>query len=296
LKNIAIVTGASSGIGRSFLKLIIKERGIFGGVPFDEIWAIARNADKLNSVINSLEDERVLPVICDLSDPGNLAELEEQLASEKPQVGLLVNCAGMGIKGAVEDQPAKAIEDTLDINCTSLSKLTRICLPYMIEKDMFYSKANGPRIINIASSAGFLPQPGFAAYAASKSYVINLSRALAFELADYGICVTTVCPGPVNTEFQSKATGGASAEFTGFRQYVVADADKLAEASLRASIQGRRMLVYGFSQKALHLASKIVPTDLILYIESRLMPVEHTQAEPAPVVTTVSEKIKEEET
>ena len=109
MKNIAIVTGASSGIGRSFLKLIIKERGIFGGVPFDEIWAIARNADKLNAVIDSLEDERVLPVICDLSDPGNLAELEEQLASEKPQVGLLVNCAGMGIKGAVEDQPAKAI-------------------------------------------------------------------------------------------------------------------------------------------------------------------------------------------
>ena len=81
MKNIAIVTGASSGIGRSFLKLIIKERGIFGGVPFDEIWAIARNADKLNSVIDSLEDERVLPVICDLSDPGNLAESELSLIS-----------------------------------------------------------------------------------------------------------------------------------------------------------------------------------------------------------------------
>ena len=77
---------------------------------------------------------------------------------------------------------------------------------------------------------------------------------------------------------------------------MVADADKLAEASLRASIKGRRMLVYGFSQKALHLASKIVPTDLILYIESRLMPVEHTQVEPAVAVTAAAEETKEEET
>ena len=145
MKNIAIVTGASSGIGKSFLKTIIKERGIFGGVPFDEVWAVARRADKLNEIIDSLGDDRVLPVTCDLSDPDNLAELEEQLAAEKPQVGRLVNCAGIGFKGAVEDQTAKALEDTLDINCTALSKLTRICLPYMIEKDKYLSKANGPR-------------------------------------------------------------------------------------------------------------------------------------------------------
>ena len=293
MKNIAIVTGASSGIGKSFLKYIIRERGIFGGVPFDEVWAVARNADKLNGIIESIGDDRIIPVICDLADPDNLAELEEKLASEKPQVGLLVNCAGMGIKGAVEDQPAKAIEDTVDINCTALSKLTKICLPYMIEKDRFYSKANGPRIINIASSAGFLPQPGFAAYAASKSYVISFSRALAFELMDYGICVTTVCPGPVNTEFQSKATGGAESEFTGFRQYVAADPDKVAEASLKASIKGRRMLVYGFSQKALHVASKIIPNDLILYIESRCMPVEHPSVTETVPVT---KEVKEDET
>ncbi len=296
MKNIAIVTGASSGIGKSFLKTIIKERGIFGGVPFDEVWAVARRADKLNEIIDSLGDDRVLPVTCDLSDPDNLAELEEQLAAEKPQVGLLVNCAGIGFKGAVEDQTAKALEDTLDINCTALSKLTRICLPYMIEKDKYLSKANGPRIINVASSAGFLPQPGFAAYAASKSYVINFSRALAFELMDYGICVTTVCPGPVNTEFQSKATGGAETEFSGFRQYVVADPDKLAEASVKASIKGRRMFVYGFSQKALHLASKIIPTDLILYIEHRTMPVERTSAAGYTEPDKKTEVTKEEET
>ena len=271
MKNIAIVTGASSGIGLSFLKLIIEERGVYGGVPFDEIWAIARRADKLNEIIDSLGDDRVIPVCCDLTDPENLEELADMLDTEKPQVGLLVNCAGIGFRSTVEEQSVKEIEDTLAINCTALSKLTRICLPYMVEKGKFLSKANGPRVINVASSAGFLPQPGFAAYAASKSYVISFSRALAFELLDYGICVTTVCPGPVKTEFQSKATGGAETDFTGFRQYIVADPDKLAAASLKASRSGRRLLVYGFAQKALHLASKIVPKDLILYIEHRCM-------------------------
>ena len=277
-KNIAIITGASSGIGKAFLEEIAKEHGIFGSIPFEEIWAVARHEDKLTAVKTIIGDDRIVPVRADLASEDDMSALADRLASEKPQIGLLINCAGMGMKGAVEDHPSKAIEDTVDVNCTSLAKLTRICLPYMIVKAPAWTKDNSPRIINVASSAGFLPQPGFAAYAASKAFVISFSRALYYELIDHKIIVTTVCPGPVRTDFQRKATGGAQADFTGFRKHVVADPAKLAKASLKASRNGRQILVYGFSQKALHVASKILPTSWILAIERKIMPVERATA------------------
>ena len=278
-KHIAIITGASSGIGKAFLEEIANDRGVNGATPFDEIWAVARSEDKLIEIKTLLGDDRIVPVTADLSSPEDMTRLSERLASEKPQIGLLINCAGMGMKGLVEDHPAKTLEDTIDVNCTSLAKLTRICIPYMIVRDLSRTRDKRPRIINIASSAGFLPQPGFAAYAASKAFVISFSRALYYELKDHRIIVTAICPGPVKTDFQRKATGGAQADFTGIRKHVVADPVKLAKASIRASGKGRQILVYGFSQKALHVASKIIPTSWILAIEKMMMPVEKTASE-----------------
>lgn len=278
-KHIAIITGASSGIGKAFLEEIANDRGVNGATPFDEIWAVARSEDKLIEIKALLGDDRIVPVTADLSSPEDMTRLSERLASEKAQIDLLINCAGMGMKGLVEDHPAKTLEDTIDVNCTSLAKLTRICMPYMIVKDPSCAKEKMPRIINIASSAGFLPQPGFAAYAASKAFVISFSRALYYELKDHRIIVTAICPGPVKTDFQRKATGGAQADFTGIRKYVVADPVKLARASIKASGKGRQILVYGFSQKALHVASKIIPTSWILAIEKKMMPVEKTASE-----------------
>ena len=188
-KHIAIITGASSGIGKAFLEEIANDRGVNGATPFDEIWAVARSEDKLIEIKTLLGDDRIVPVTADLSSPEDMTRLSERLASEKPQIGLLINCAGMGMKGLVEDHPAKTLEDTIDVNCTSLAKLTRICIPYMIVRDLSRTRDKRPRIINIASSAGFLPQPGFAAYAASKAFVISFSRALYYELKDHRIMV-----------------------------------------------------------------------------------------------------------
>lgn len=272
MKNIAIITGASSGIGRSFLRLIAKERGVYNSLPFDEIWAVARRADRLLEATSSIEDGRIIPVTADLTSPDDMDEIALRLQDEDIRIGLLINCAGIGFKGLAEELSIEDIEAELKINCVALGKLTRMCLPYMIDKEPCFSLSEGPRMINIASSAGFLPQPGFAGYAASKAYVISFSRALGIELAPYNIVVTTVCPGPVNTEFQSKATHGASLEFTGFRKLAAVDSDKLAAAAIRASRKGRRMLVYGFSQKALHVAAKVLPTSVILAIESKMLP------------------------
>ena len=269
--NVAIITGASSGIGEAFVKQVVKGHAIYGSLPFQEIWIIARRAEKLELLKSNIGDRRIVCLPLDLTKAEDLQKIKDKLEAESPKVGLVVNCAGVGKRGYVVDKDESVLEETINLNCTCLSKLSRICLPYMIRDHITFSRFNGPRIINIASSAAFLPQPTFAAYSASKAYVVAFSRALDIELRPYKIAVTTVCPGPVATEFQTNATDGKSSEFTGFRKYIVADPDKLAAASIKATRLGRPLFVYGFVQKLLHVVSKIVPTYWIIAIEGYLM-------------------------
>ena len=264
-QRIAIITGSSSGIGKAFAELIARDKGEFFNNPFDEIWAVARREDALKELAASVEGVRIVPVVADLSDDSGISLIEEKLKAEEPSVGLLVNSAGMGIKGPVMDKPSKVLDDTISLNCSALSRMIRITVPYMKK-----SGSGNAKIINIASSAGFLPQPGFAAYAASKSYVISFSRAMSYELKSSGIDVTAVCPGPVKTDFQRRATEGKEADFTDWRKNFVADPVKLARASLKASRKGKRMISYPFSQKLLHFASKAVPISWILCFSGNL--------------------------
>lgn len=263
-QRIAIITGSSSGIGKAFVELLAKDNGEFFKSPFDEIWAVARREDALNELAESVQGTKIVPIVADLSDDSGIQVIEDNLKSEEPKVGLLINSAGMGIKGKVMDKSDRVLDDTISINCSALSRMMRITVPYM--------KSDGvkPGIINIASSAGFLPQPGFAAYAASKSYVISFSRAMSYELKSLGISVTAVCPGPVRTDFQRRATEGREADFNDWRKNFVIDPVKLARVSLKASVKGKRMLVYPFSQKMLHLASKILPVSWILGVSSNM--------------------------
>lgn len=262
-QKIAIITGSSSGIGKAFLELVAGDKGEYFKTPFDEIWAVARRRDALDEIAASVSGIKVVPVVADLSEDSGIKIIEDKLKAEEPLVGLLINSAGMGIKGPVMNKAADALDATIRINCSALSRMIRITVPFM--------KAEGGRskIINIASSAGFLPQPGFACYAASKSYVISFSRAMSCELRSQGVDVMAVCPGPVATDFQRRATEGKETDFNDWRKNFVIDPVKLARKSLSASVKGRRMLVYPFSQKLLHLASKIVPVSWILAFESK---------------------------
>lgn len=246
----AIITGASSGIGKSFVKALLRSPDC----P-DSIWIIARRLDRLEEL--AAFSSKIIPVTADLGSEAGIDVIRTRLNKEKPDVSLLINCAGMGRKGNIADRDASDIRSTIELNCTALSVLTREVIPFMNK---------GARIINIASSAAYLPQPGFTVYAASKSYVVSFSRAAAIELRKLGIYVTVVCPGPVETEFNKLATDGASDKFTGFRKFVAADADKLARASLKASARHRKMFVYGLPNKALHVASKFIPVGLFLDI------------------------------
>lgn len=264
-QRIAIITGSSSGIGKAFTELVACDNGEFFKTPFDEIWAVARREDALKELAASVHGVKIVPVVADLSNDSGIKAIEDKLKAEESSVGLLVNSAGMGIKGRVMDKTCKALDDTISINCSALSQMIRVTVPFMKKGD-----AGNAKIINIASSAGFLPQPNFAAYAASKSYVISFSRAMSYELKPLGIDVTAICPGPVRTDFQRRATEGKEADFTDWRKNFVADPVKLARASLKASKKGKRLISYPFSQKLLHFASKAIPISWILCFSGNL--------------------------
>ena len=244
MDRIAIVTGATSGIGKEFVRLLKDRQGI------DKIWAVGRDPEKLKS----LETDTTIPICSDLSK--GISEITGKLENESPEIVLLINCAGLGTRQDFHSTDEEKISAMTDVNCRALTLLTRASLPYMKE---------GAKIINIASSAGFLPQPGFAVYAASKSYVISFSRALREELKPRKISVTCVCPGPVETDFNRRATG-SSEGFTGFRKNISKKPDEIAEKSLKAADKGRAMLVPGMSQKLFHFATKIIPHNWVLKV------------------------------
>lgn len=186
---IAIVTGASSGLGKAFAEKIANTGEV------DELWLVARRADRLDMLKNEI-DISVRPLILDLGDQKSIESLEKLLEQEKPEVGYLVNSAGFGKIGNYEDLTREECHGMLDINIRALIDVTRAVLPYM---------GRGSRLFQLASSSAFQPLPGFSVYAATKSFVQSFTRSLRWELRSRGIHVTAVCPGWVKTEFVNVA-------------------------------------------------------------------------------------------
>ena len=187
---IAIVTGASSGMGREFALQIPQMYK-----NLDELWVVARRTDRLKS----LQEQVKIPVRIfdgDMQRDYIFEKLQRELDRWQADVRMLVNAAGYGKIGNVSDIDLKEQCGMVDLNCTALTRMTGICLPYL---------SKGSRIVNLASAASFCAQPGFCVYAASKAYVLRFSQGLAAELKKRGILVTAVCPGPVRTEFFDRA-------------------------------------------------------------------------------------------
>lgn len=239
--NIAIISGASSGMGLEFAKLVDKEN-------LDEIWLIARSEEKLLLLSSELNTKtKILSYdLCDFS----CFEKIEKLFFDDINIKYLICSAGIGFNGKVENISSSNIEKMISLNCTALSVLTRICLPYM-KKDS--------RIIEISSGAGFMPQPNFSVYAATKAYVISFSRALRQELKPKKISVTAVCPGPVDTQFFASLDGVKE-----YKKKFLISAEKVAKGSMKAAKKKKAIYSPTFSMKMAHLASKIVPISLIM--------------------------------
>lgn len=185
---IAIITGASSGLGREYALLADKEHA------YDQIWAIARRTDRLEQLAAECETP-VLPVTLDLGrreSPRILGEMLGGLDAPDVEVGLLVNAAGLGKFGTYRDLTQDEVDAMIDVNCRALVDITQTVLPYM---------QRGGCIVQVASCAGFQPLPGLNVYAASKAFVISYTRALRFELRGKHVRVTAVCPYWIKTEF-----------------------------------------------------------------------------------------------
>lgn len=185
---IAIITGASSGLGREYALLADKEGA------YDAIWAVARRTERLEALAAECKTP-VLPITLDLGKPESPRVLGEMLGGvDAPsiEVGLLVNAAGLGKFGTYRDLTQEETDAMIDVNCRALVDITQTVLPYM---------ERGGRIVQIASSAGFQPLPGLNVYAATKAFVISYTRALRFELRGRHVRVTAVCPYWIKTEF-----------------------------------------------------------------------------------------------
>lgn len=250
---IALVTGASSGLGK---ETVIQIADRFSGI--DAIWAIARRKDRLVKLRQQLPVPLRIFAL-DLTDKAALAELESALADVKPDVKILVNSAGYGKIGAVGDVSLADETGMVQLNCAALCGVTHLALPYMSENS---------RIIQFASSAAFLPQPKFAIYAATKSFVLSYSRALNRELRARDISVTAVCPGPVKTEFFDVAE--TTGKMALYKKLTMAEPKKVVKSALRDSIMGKEISVYGPLMKAFFILTKIMPHDLLLSIMERM--------------------------
>ena len=254
MANIALVTGASSGMGARMAALLPeKVRGL------DELWITARREERLIR-LKELIGRRcprlsVRIIQADLSEKEGMECLSALLKEQAPGILFLVNAAGYGKIGSVSELPLPAQTGMVRLNCEALLAVTRLCLPYM-------KKGEG-RVINFASAAAFLPQPRFAVYAATKAFVLSFSRALSEELAGEGISVTAVCPGPVRTEFFGIAEELHAVPL--YKKLAMADADRVVRLALRDSMRRRQMSVYGASMRLFACVTKLLPVSFFFF-------------------------------
>ena len=250
---IVIVTGASSGMGR---EAAIQLADRFSGIG--EIWAVARRAKRLEELKEQVPvPVRVFPL--DLSLEADRKVLAQALKEEQPEVRMLVNAAGYGKIGAAGDIPLEEETGMVRLNCEALCAVTHMVLPYMPKNS---------RVIQLASSAAFMPQPGFAVYAATKAFVLSYSRALNAELKKRDILVTAVCPGPVKTEFFDVAETTGKMPF--YKELTMARAENVVRKALRDSMMGKEVSIYGLPMNAFFVLTKILPHRLLIQIAGKL--------------------------
>ena len=188
--NVALITGASSGIGWE-AALEIDHRF----ASLDEVWIIGRNEEKLRILSRRLRHNNRI-IIMDVTDPEDMDAFENVLKELKPNIRMLFQSAGEGLHQRFDEMDRAEARNMLRLNCEALTNITSICLPYMKAKS---------RIIHLASSAAYAPIPTFGLYAATKAYVLSFSKSLRKELKKRKIYVTAVCPGPVDTPFFDKS-------------------------------------------------------------------------------------------
>ena len=244
---IAVITGASSGMGKDFVKMIDKIEDC------DEIWVIARRIDKL-SEIESETGKKILPIELDLSNEKSFELYKKMLEDTTPvEVCALVNAAGFGKFGKFEDIPLEEQMNMIDLNCKALMAITHITLNYMPE---------GSRVYQLGSLSAFQPVPYIATYGATKSFVLSFSRALNKELEKRKIRMIAVCPGWVKTEFFNRAVTDDTIKY--YNKFYTSQ--EVVTRAIYDMYRGKDVSVCGFSTRAQVFLTKLLPHKLVMKI------------------------------
>lgn len=251
----ALITGASSGIGRAFAEIFARD-------GWRTILA-ARNAEALNALAEELKarfnvESIAMPV--DLAQPGSAERLFEEIERRGGAVDALVNNAGYATYGNFAELPLDDERGELQLNVVTLTELSKLCL-----KPMLLRKRG--RILNVASTAAFQPGPLMAVYYASKAYVLSFSEALFEELRGSGVTVTCLAPGATESSFAERAKMQKSLLFNGRR---IATSTSVAEAGYRAMLAGKRLVIPGPLNALVAFAPRISPRGIVLRIARRL--------------------------
>ena len=242
MKKVALITGASAGLGVEFAQQLAK-RG-------HSLVLAARRKDRLESLAKELGNARAVAI--DLSRHDAAATLMADLQASDEQVEILVNNAGFGLIGRFAKADAPRLREMIDLNVGTLTDLCRAVAPAMIER-------GSGGIINVASTAAFQPGPKMAVYFATKAYVLSFTEALHEELKPHGIKVTCLCPGPTRTEFGEVAGFHGSGLF----DRVAMEAAEVVEAGLHGLDRNQAVVVPGIINKTVAASTRFAPRPLV---------------------------------
>jgi len=242
VKKVALITGASAGLGVDFARQLSK-RG-------HSLVLAARRKDRIEALARELGNARAVTI--DLSKSGSAAKLLADIAAAGEQVDVLINNAGFGLIGRVATLDAKRQRQMIDLNVGTLTDLCRAVAPAMIKR-----KSGG--ILNVASTAAFQPGPNMAVYFATKAYVLSFTEALHEELKPHGIRVTALCPGPTRTEYGDVAGFGGNGLF----DRVAMESPEVVAAGLSGLDRNRAVVVTGLANKIGAISTRFAPRSVV---------------------------------
>ena len=252
MKRIALITGASSGMGKRFCFEIDK-------LGLDEIWGVALKTDEVEKMATELKTPFKFFDL-DLTKEESFSSLEAELKKENIVIDWLVNASGYGKFGRYDEINIPAQLGMIDLNCKALTHLTLIALPFM---------QTGGRIVEIASIAAFQPIPYLAVYGASKAYVLSYSRALNHELKSRKISVSCLCPYWTKTPFLDRATKTNSKQQVVTKYVAMYDPDKVVKAGMKGAKKRKEVILYGFISKIQTFFVKLMPHRFVMWVWER---------------------------
>ena len=243
--SIAIITGASGGIGSEFARQLKALAGV------NEFWFVARRTERMEALRDELAvDAKIIGA--DLTSDEGIEKIRKMLEEEKPEVKFLVNASGFGNFGAFDEISIDETKKVIDLNVKALVLLTYITSPYMLK---------GGRIIHLGSGSCFTPLPYFKIYSSSKVFVLHHTKSLNYEIKKYGLRATCFCPGWVETDFLDKSMENGNIHPKSMKPLL--NCEKVVRGCVKAAIKGKAMYVTGWYTKLQHVLFKLVPDSIL---------------------------------